>query len=315
MNVIKLKHAIAFIVGIIVLSLLPWVTDRNDVITWGCTTLMFLISAQAWNIIGGLAGQENLGHAAFFGLGALVTRLLWTYGWPYILAILAGSCSAMIFALIIGLPAFRLRGVYFIIGTLVLAEILRVIFETIMPHAMVMPTKLLMHYDLTPRYFLSLGLAALAVAAVYWIKHNKLGLVLMSIREDEVAAEASGVDTQKYKMIAFAISTFMAGLAGGYYAYFSAAMQPGALFAPEWTFDAVLITFVGGVGTIAGPIIGSVFFVLLRQVLSLYLPSGMHVLVFGVLFIIVVLFLPGGLNDIFTRLRGKLIRTGGQTNA
>ena len=301
-----LKKIIGFVVVTAVLAGVPFMTDRSDVVTWGCLTLMFLLLSMSWNVIGGLAGQQNLGHAAFFGLGALSARILWSQGLPLPLVLPAGGVVALIFALIIGLPAFRLKGVYFIIGTLVLAEILRMVVDTILPRAMVLPSKLLGNYNLTPRYYLILALAALAVAFFYWLSRSRLGLGLTAIREDEDAAEAAGVDTQKYKMIAFSISTFMAGIAGGYYAYYSAAVQPGQLFAPEWTFDAVLIVFVGGVGTIGGPVIGAIFFVLLRQLLSLYLPSGMHVLVFGVLFIIVVLFLPGGLIDLLTRLQRKL---------
>jgi branched-chain amino acid transport system permease protein len=293
------------------LALVPLFITRTDVITWFTFTLLYITLSQSWNIIGGYTGQQNLGHAAFFGLGALSARYLWLYGLPLPVALVAGGLAAMIFAVIIGFPAFRLRGVYFVIGTLVLAEILRMVFDTILPRAQVLPTKILGTYSLTPRYYLSLLVAVLAVATVYWLSRSRLGLGMMSVREDEDAAEASGVNTQKYKLLAFIMSTFMAGLAGGVYAYYAAAAQPGYLFSPVWTFDAVIIVFVGGVGTIVGPIIGSVFFVLLKQLLSLYLPGGMHVLVFGVLFIIVVLYLPEGLIGLILKLRRGLSPRGG----
>ena len=293
--------------GILVLLILvPLLTSRTDVLTWLYLTLVYIALSQSWNIIGGYTGQINLGHAAFFGIGALAARYIWLhFGLPLPLAVLGGGLASTIFAMIIGLPAFRLKGIYFIIGTLVLAEILRLVFYTILPEADVMPMKLLGAYSLIPRYYLSLLIAVLAVVAVYWISRSRLGLGLMSIREDEDAAEASGVDTQRYKLLAFAISTFFTGLTGGIYAYYSAAFRAGGLFEPVWTFDAVIIVFVGGVGTILGPIIGSVFFVLLKQILSLYLPGGIHVAVFGVLFIIVVLFLPGGLIELMTRFRKR----------
>lgn len=273
--------------------------------TWFTFTLLYVTLSQSWNIIGGFAGQQNLGHAAFFGTGALVVRYLWLYGVPLPLALLAGALSATLFAVIIGLPAFRLKGVYFIIGTLVLAEILRIIFDTVLPRANVLPGKLIGTYSLTPRYYLCLVVAVITVAVVSWLSRSRLGLGFMAIREDEDAAEASGVNTLRYKLFAFLLSTFFAGLAGGLYAYYSVAAQAGYLFSPEWTFDAVIIVFVGGVGTIWGPIIGSVFFVLLKQLLSLYLPGGSHVLVFGILFIIVVLYLPGGLIGLVTKLQRK----------
>jgi branched-chain amino acid transport system permease protein len=288
---------------ILFLILIPFMIKRTDLITWFTYTLLYITLSQSWNLLGGYTGQQNLGHAAFFGIGALCARYLWLYGLPLPLALFAGALAAALFALIIGFPAFKLKGVYFIIGTLVLAEILKTIFDTVLPRANVLPPKLLNTYSLTPRYYLSLIVAVLVVAFVYWVSRSRLGLGLMSIREDEDAAEASGVNTRKYKLTAFLISTFTAGLAGGVFAYYSAAAQPGYLFSAVWTFDAVIIVFVGGVGTIIGPIIGSVFFVLLKQLLSLYLPGGSHLLVFGILFIIVVLYLPGGLIGFMAKLR------------
>ena len=311
-----LNRSTTAIVGLGLLLLVPLVTARNDVLAWCSLTLQYIILSQSWNIIGGYTGQQNLGHAAFFGLGALSTRYLWMSGVPLPFALLAGALAAMFFAVVIGFPAFRLRGIYFVIGTLVLAEILRIIFDTLFRRAFVLPSRLLAAYSLVPRYYLSLTGAALSVAAVYWISRSRLGLGMISVREDEDAAEASGVNTLRFKLLAFAISTFLAGLAGGLYAYYTVAVLAGYLFEPSWTFDALIIVFVGGVGTIPGPIIGSVFFVLLKQLLSLYLPGGFHVLVFGGLFIIVVLFLPGGLIELGTRLRnrptGGLGRASGQ---
>jgi branched-chain amino acid transport system permease protein len=300
------SHAKRFsISGIVVLFLvlIPFMTQRTDLITWFTYTLLYIGLSQSWNLIGGYTGQQNLGHAAFFGIGGVCARFLWLWGLPLPLALLAGALGAVIFALIIGFPAFRLKGVYFIISTLVLAEILQILFYTVLPRANVLPSRLLNVYSLTPRYYLSLVIAVLTVVVVYWISRSRLGLGLMSIREDEDAAEASGVNTMKYKLVAFLISTSLAGLAGGVYAYYAAAVRPGYLFSALWTFDAVIIAFVGGVGTIAGPIIGAIFFVLLKQLLSLYLPGGSHVMVFGILFIIVVLYLPGGLIGLISKFR------------
>lgn len=297
---------------LILLILVPLITTRNDVLTWFSLTLQYIVLSQSWNIIGGYAGQINLGHAAFFGAGALTTRYLWISGLSLPLALLAGALVATSFALIIGVPAFRLRGIYFVIATLVVSQILSLIFETLLPRANVLPMKLLDTYSLIPRYYLSLFIAVLTVATVYWISRSKLGLGMMAVRDDEDAARTSGVDILKYKLVAFAISTFLAGLAGGVYAYYSSACKAGYLFEPVWTFDAVIIVFVGGVGTVLGPIIGSVFFVLLKQLLSVYLPGGIHVLVYGVLFIVVVLFFPEGLTDVIKRYR-KLIAAHGET--
>jgi branched-chain amino acid transport system permease protein len=293
----------SFIFGgfLALLVLLPLLTSRSDILTWTCLTFQYILLSQSWNILGGYAGQVNLGHAAFFGIGALTTRYVWLWGFPLPLALLLGSLIATVFAFFIGLPAFRLRGIYFVIGTLVLAEILRIIVDTRFPVASVLPAETLLTYSLVSRYYLSLLGAILAVFTVYFISHSRLGLGMRAIREDEDAAKTSGVGILQYKLSAFLISTFLAGFAGGIFAYYMVAVQPGYVFSPAWTFDSVVIVFVGGIGTIVGPIFGSVFFVILKQWLSLHLPGGLHLAVFGILFILVVLYIPDGFIELVRR--------------
>jgi branched-chain amino acid transport system permease protein len=302
----KRKKYSTITIIIAILISIPLMTQRSDVLTWFTLTFLYIILAHSWNILGGFTGQQNLGHAAFFGLGAMTVRYVWLSGVPLPLALLLGGLSATLFALIIGFPAFRLKGIYFVIGTLVMAEVLHIIFDILFPRASVLPAKLLGSYSMNSRYYLSLIVMGLMVAVIFWLSRSRCGMAMMSVREDAEAAEASGVDTQKYKLFAFALSTFFCGLAGGVYAYYSVAVLANSLFSPEWTFDALIIVFVGGVGTILGPIIGSVFFVLLKQLLSLYLPGGIHVTVFGVLFILVVLFLPGGLIQLMEIIRRRI---------
>jgi len=291
-------------IGIVaLLALLPLMTARTDVLTLVFLIMLYIILSQSWNILGGYTGQVNLGHAAFFGVGALTVRYLWLGGWFFPLALLAGAVMASVFALIIGVPAFRLRGIYFVIGTLVLAEILRIIADTALPVASVLPAQMLAFYDLIPCYYLGLGIAVMALVVVYLINESRLGLALMAVREDEEAASTSGVCILRYKLLAFLMSSALAGLAGGVFALYAVATYAAYLFEPIWTFDALIIVYIGGVGTILGPVIGSAFFVCLRQLLSMYLPGGVHLAVFGVLFIIVVLFLPGGLTDLLQKRR------------
>jgi len=288
---------------IVIVALVPLMTARNDVLTWFTLILLYVTLSQSWNIIGGYAGQVNLGHVAFFGVGFLAARYLWLFGVPLPLALLAGTVAAPLLALIIGAPAFRLRGIYFIIGTLVFAEILKHIAWTAIPVATVLPAEHLVAYSLVPRYYLSLVVAILAVAVVYVVSNSKLGLGMMAVREDEEAARTSGVSILRCKLSAFVISTALAGLAGGVFAYYTTGTYAGSIFEPIWTFDSVLIVFVGGAGTVIGPIIGSVFFVLLQQLLAVYLPGGFHLVVFGVMFVLVVLYLPGGMVELVRKRR------------
>ena len=223
--------------------------------------LLYTSLASSWNILGGFAGQTNLGHAAFFGLGGLLTRFLWLGGWPLIPSLLVGGLVAVAFALLIGFPAFRLRGVYFAIGTLALAQVLYIVVGNTASQISSLPTEYLATYQLAPRYYLVLGLAILTIGTAYMLRKSRRGLGIMAVREQEDAAESLGVSALKHKLLALSISAFLAGLTGGAFAFYHVGFYPQLPFAPEFTFDAVMMTYIGGVGTVVGPVIGAVFFV------------------------------------------------------
>jgi branched-chain amino acid transport system permease protein len=284
-------------------AVLPLFTVRNDLLNLCVQIFLAVGLAQSWNLLGGYAGQINLGHAAFFGIGALVTRIVWAASVPLFLALGAGALLAMAFGVLIGGPAFRLRGAYFAIGTLGLAEILRITVGNMMPEISTIPASELASYNILPRYYLTLVIAAVCVAVVALLMPSRVGLGIQAVREDEDAAEASGVSTFRHKLLALVISTALAGLTGGAFAYYHVSYYPQHTFSPVWTFDAVLISFIGGVGTIHGPVLGALFYVILREVLAVRL-IDLHLLVFGVLFILIVLFLPGGLVEGWNRAKG-----------
>jgi len=289
----------------VVFALVPLFTKRNDLINLLVLIFLYVTLAQSWNIIAGYAGQVSLGHAAFFGLGAIATRFLWVWGAPFLLAFLAGGIVAVIFALIIGHPALRLRGIYFAIGTLALAQILKITVGNVLPVVADLPAPYVAAYSLVPRYYLCLGLAVIIVAVVSLLSRAKVGLGMMAVREDEEAAGAAGVNTFRQKVMAFAISSFFAGLAGGAFAFYQVSYYHDLPFNPTWTFAALLITFVGGVGTIVGPVVGAFFYVIFQEVFVRTFPE-LHVFVFGVLFILVILLLPGGLVELAARIRGLM---------
>ena len=296
------RWAAAILVALALLALLPLAAPRDDVLNFVFLILLAITLAESWNIVAGYAGQVNLGHAAFFGLGALVTRTLWTDGIPVLLAMAAGAAAAMLFALVIGGAAFRLRGAYFAIGTLALGEILRTTVGNMLPEISTLPASTIASYRLTQRYYLALGLAAVSVIAVAALATSRLGLGMRAIREDEEAAEASGVGALSLKLTALALSTALAGLAGGLFAYYHISYYPSHAFGPQWTFDALLMTFIGGVGTLQGPVLGAVLYVVLKEYLALRWVD-IHLLIFGTLFVAIVLLLPGGLVDVASGLR------------
>jgi len=278
----------------------PLFTTRSDLLNLGVQIFLAVVLAQSWNLLGGYTGQINLGHAAFFGLGALVTRFLWVGGAPLILSLMAGAAVATAFGCLIGVPAFRLRGAYFAIGTLGLAEILRITVGNLLPEISTIRASELASYDILPRYYLTLVLAIGCVGVVALLVPSRIGLGIRAVREDEAAAEATGVDALAHKLLALAISTALAGLAGGAFAYYHVSYYPQHTFSPAWTFDAVLMAYIGGIGTIHGPVLGAFFYVVLKELLALRWVE-FHLIIFGVLFILVVLFFPGGLVEAWHR--------------
>jgi branched-chain amino acid transport system permease protein len=289
-----MKLALGGILLAVGFAAVPLMTARNDLLNLGVQIFLAVALAESWNLLGGYGGQINLGHAAFFGLGALVTRMLWVGGVSLFLALAAGAFVATAFALLIGGAAFRLRGAYFAIATLGLAEILRITIGNLMPQISTISAVALASYSIVPRYYLTLGLAALCVTVVALLIRSRVGLGIQAIREDEDAAEASGVAAFRHKLLALAVSTALVGLTGGAFAYYHVSYYPQHTFSPAWTFDAVLIAFIGGVGTIHGPVLGALFYVILREALALRLVD-LHLLIFGALFVVVVLLFPSGL--------------------
>src|SRR6266508_3933551 len=243
------------------------------------------------------------------GLVTLGTRPLWVGGTPLVLALIPGALVAMLFGLLIGVPAFRLRVAYFAIGTLGLAEILRITIGNLLPQISTIPAAELTSYNILPRYYLTLTMAMVSVGVVAWLVPSRLGLGIRAVREDEAAAEATGVSALRHKLLALALSTALAGLAGGAFAYYHVSYYPQHTFSPAWTFDAVLMAYIGGVGTVHGPVLGALFYVILKELLAVKLVE-FHLIIFGILFMLVVLFLPGGLVEAWSRVRRLISRNG-----
>lgn len=291
--------------ALLILPLLPVATDSN--LTLLLSVFMIAGLASSWNILAGFAGQVNLGHAAFFGMGALVARQLWLGETPLLIALIAGGLAASLLAVIVGAPALRLKGIYFAVGTLAMGEALRLTVSTTLPRISRMPGPLLRSYEVAPRYYLALIVLALIVAVVLWLRRSKLGMGMIAGREDAEAARSVGINVFQHTLIAFVLSAFLAGLVGGTFAFYHLGYYPSLTFEPEWTFDALLVAFIGGIGTVSGPLIGAVFFVLVRDILASNLVN-VHLIIFGVIFIAVVLVLPGGIIEIVDKTRRLLLR-------
>jgi len=268
--------------------------------------LIFLVSlysilSHSWNVFGGLCGQISLGHAAFFGVGALSCRYAWIAGAPLPAALLMGGIGSVLVTCLVGIPTLKLRSHYFAIGTLAMAMIALITVQNQLPGVNFLPPELMAGYSVISRYYICVGVGLAAILFVGALKHSKIGLAMISIREDEDAAEAIGINIFRYKVVAMAISAFLAGLAGGLFAIYYVSFYRYIPFELTWSFDPLLITFIGGSGTVLGPVLGSLCYVILRETFALSM-GQLSVIIFGAVFILIVLFFPKGLSGLIDKL-------------
>jgi branched-chain amino acid transport system permease protein len=305
----------AGVVAIVALLLLPAVVS-----SYAVTVFIFIFFygylGQAWNILGGYGGQLSAGHAAFVGVGAYATTLL-SIHWgvsPWIGMLVGGALAAALGA-VIGALGFRfgLRGFYFVLLTVAFAEVCRIVaLNTEVTGGAVglyitftgNPWQLQFR-DNRAYYYVALALVLLATGIVAGIERSRLGAYLRAIREDEDAAEALGVDTVRYKLYAIVLSAFLTGIGGAFYANYLFSLQPNAVFGIPLSVDIIIRPVVGGAGTLAGPLVGSLILSPLAEVARMYFTrpgwAGLHLVVYGVLLIGVVLFLPQGVYPTLRR--------------
>jgi ABC-type branched-chain amino acid transport system, permease component len=256
---------------------------------------MWIALAQSWNLISGLTGYVSFGHVAFFGMGAYTTGILVTRGMPWPVAALAGGAMAVVLAFVIGWPCLRLKGPYFAIAMLGLNEVLRVAasyFEGLTGGGLGLSLPTL---DASVRIYYAMGVVALAVTALtHAIVTSRFGLRLMTIREDEVAAEAMGIDTFRYKIYAFLLSAAAPGIVGGLAARDMGYIEPISVFPLVTTITMIVMVLFGGKGTIWGPVLGAVILFTFQELVWAHFPYA-HQVLLGAIIITVVLAMPRGI--------------------
>lgn len=260
---------------------------------------MWIALAGSWNIISGFTGYVSFGHVAFFGIGTYTAALLITKaGWHWLPAGLAGALPALLLALVIGYPCLRLKGPYFAISMLGLNEVVRALvsyFEgftgggsgiSLPPIAATVPV------------YYAMGAVALAVPLVtYFIITSRFGLRLLSIREDELAAEAMGINTARYKLYAFLLSAAFPGIVGGFYAWYASHVEPMSVFPLITTITMIIMCLFGGSGTVLGPVLGAVLLSIIQELVwARFL--WVHQALLGTLIVAVVLLMPRGILGI-----------------
>ena len=290
--------------GVAILALLPAAVELSPY-SHNMVTLAFLFvaGAMAWNWMGGYLGQVSFGHAAMFGIGGFVAaQIVLSTSLPPQLAWIVGGIAAGLFALGAH-PTLRLRGPYFSIATIGVGEAARLCFTyweefTGGSSGLSLPIDAALKYRL---YWWALALLAVVVAASYAIRRSSLGLSLLAIKSDVEAAADVGVSATFYQDLIFSLSGAVLGVAGGIYASYFSYIEPGDMFGFDRSISFVLMAVIGGVGTILGPALGAVVFVLLRQFLLASYPQ-LYLGLYGGLLVFIILFEPLGLTGLALRL-------------
>jgi branched-chain amino acid transport system permease protein len=300
-----LKNSLICGVILLIVSCFPLVSN-NFFIRFGTDILMFAVMASAWNIIGGYTGYASFGNVVFFGIGAYITAILMEKaGLHFSIAYLAAGGAAALFAVMIGLPVLRLRGHYFAIATLGVAEAMKALVQNLditegnagiyLP-MLDLPVRHQYYFF----FYMMLATLVLTLLVTYLLLNAKLGFSFIAVREDEDAANSVGINTTLSKTFAFALSGFFTGLAGSIYAYQQAFIQPGPAFTVQTTVQMIVMAVFGGMGKLFGPLLGALCIEIISETLSNYFLVA-HTLFFGTVVILAIVFTPKGMIDLITQ--------------
>jgi branched-chain amino acid transport system permease protein len=293
---------IAFLLVLLAIPLLQFVGNYNYVIHLILFTACYVVMAAGWNILGGFTGYISLGHNVFFAIGGYFAGMIFArYGIStIILAPLAGLVAAIV-GYLIGLITLRVRGPSFIISSLALVMIFRILFENwhfvggaagVSLRANDLPVE----WAKLPYYYAFVVMAAFAVWASFRIKHSKFGLGLRAISKDEIKAESAGIDTRFYKTLAFAISAFFVGMAGAVWGEYMTYIRPNIYLVILISVNMVLMCILGGKGTIAGPVIGAILITAFNELFVATLgASEINILATGLIMMLTLMFFPLGI--------------------
>ncbi len=297
------------------LLLYPLVFPDPFYLDIGVTFLLAAISASAWNIVGGYAGQVSVGHAMFFGFGAYAPLLFYTlFGWPPMAGIPIGMALSAALAVGIGMPTFRLTGHYFSMATIAVAELIRIFFGTwdLVGAAIGLqgPATARGWWDLTfrsevPYYYIFLAVLAVLLVLTYAMERRRFGYYLRAIKAGERAARSLGVPVLQTKMKALVFSAVFTSLAGSLYAIKTGFIDPESGFGILVSVQMVIVAALGGAGVLLGPFVGSLILIPLQTATNTWFGgggSGLTYIIYGGIIVLIARFEPGGVFDLWHRL-------------
>lgn len=322
-----LKKAVAL--GALLLALLaaPIAIGDQFVAHIFITIFIFAGLSTAWNIVGGYAGQLSLGHAIFYGIGAYAGVMLMNIGISPWLGMFAGAAVSVVVAVAISYPCFRLRGPFFSLATIAFLEVFRVLalhFREFTGGAtgLMIPLKFgwewMVFRDRTPAVLIAFGMLVVALAVAWWIRSHRLGFYLVATRERQSAAQAAGVNTVRVRLIAVSASAALTAVIGTFHAMYLTFIEPAAMFSLTMSIQIAMFALIGGLGTVVGPLVGALFLVPLSELARGWLGAqalGLHGFVYGVVLVLVVLFMPNGLMGILGRYFGSAVPERGTQSA
>jgi branched-chain amino acid transport system permease protein len=286
---------------------LPLLSNNNYLLQVFFRIALFAALGLAWNLVGGYAGQLSLGHVAFFGMGAYGLAIFTAHHVPMWISLLLAALVSTLIGGVIGKIVFRLRGPYFTLATIAFAEVLRLGAANlqITGGAIGLSTPSLFTGEAFWKlfYLSAIVLAVLSFVANYWTSRSRFGYYLMAIREDEDTASAVGIDTANYKLRSLLISAFLTALAGAFYGSAFQFIVPDSVLTIDISVQIAIIAMLGGAGTLIGPIVGALLLVSASELFKNEFGER-HLLIYGTLIVLVVLFLPEGIvGSLQQRLR------------
>lgn len=304
----KVRNTIIIAVLILLAIIFPLTPMANNFfLQIGILISVHIIFGLSWNLLGGYTGQISFGHAMFYGIGAYTSMILMNDGVNPITSVLTGAVFAVILAVPVGMILFKLRGPFFALGTLATAEIIRLIATNWTSLTGGGAGLLLMGntsiplgfttLELTSRsalYYVALVFALLTILAMYLLINSRAGYYFISIRENEDASLALGINTKIYKVYALACSAFFTGIAGGIMTIAVGIIEPHPIFNVHLSAEMIFTAIIGGIGTIIGPIVGAFTLVILTELLREWIGTA-YLMIYGLLLMLVILYMPEGI--------------------
>lgn len=297
------------IMGISLVFLLIFPTFNIPYInTFLIILFMYILLAESYDLLAGYTGYINMGHIAFFGLGAYTFGILWNKGVPLYLSCVGGVLVAVIFAVLISFPFFRLRGAYFSLAAFALIKLmehltLNLSFLTQGSDGL----KVMEGNRMIPMYYLSLFLVVAVIVVTYLVTRSRLGLAMASIREEEEVASDFGVPVLRVKITGMVLSSAFAGLMGAFYTWYTIFINPAMVFGTDIALMPIAMAMLGGSGVIIGPVVGATFLFIVEETLWTRM-AHLHTAAYGLVIVFVGLLMPGGLVRLgpFRRLLEKV---------